>query len=118
MSLTNEQIQEAKAKLEATRIKLEAEIEDLETPKDFGDDIDGGDEEADEAEEFSANMGMAQDVHKRHEAVVTALSKIDREVYGKSGKSGDDIAWDVLSVNPESKFTKAEMDKMREENTK
>ncbi|MDP3881170.1 MAG: hypothetical protein Q8Q32_03270 [bacterium] len=109
MTLNESQIEEAKAKLAETRAMLEGEIEKLEGPVDLGPGDEGYDEdtEADEAEELSTNRGAAHELRGRHEAVVTALSKIDRGVYGKCEEGSEDIEWEVLSVNPEAKYCKA-----------
>ncbi|MEZ4156636.1 MAG: TraR/DksA C4-type zinc finger protein [Candidatus Paceibacterota bacterium] len=111
MALTQEQIEKAKARLEELRAELEKDIDYLESPVDYGDDIDSGDEEADEAEEFSANAGQALDVHARHEAVVTALSKIDRGVYGTCEECSGQIEEEVLLVNPEARYCKKDIAK-------
>ncbi len=97
---------ELKGKLEQLRQQLEKELAAFQKPTDMGDDIDAGDEEADEAEEFSANMGMAQSVKQRHEQVVAALGKIVSNTYGKCDQCGMEIELELLSVNPESPLCK------------
>ena len=108
MALNEQQIEEAKAKLMETRAMLEGEIEELEGPVNLGPGDEGydPDTEADEAEELSTNRGAAHELRQRHEAVVTALSKIDRSVYGKCDDGDEEIEWEVLSVNPEAKYCK------------
>ena len=57
-------------KLEATRATLEKELAGLRKPSSMdGGEVDAFDGETDEAEEFSANMGMAESLKQRHEAV-------------------------------------------------
>jgi len=95
--------QELQGKLEETREQLKNDIAGLSAPINMGDDIDGGDEEADEAEELGANFGALSSLKARLEDVETALNKIERGVYGICEKSGEAIDIELLRVNPETK---------------
>ncbi|MDO8602156.1 MAG: TraR/DksA C4-type zinc finger protein [bacterium] len=98
---------ELKQKLENIKVQLERELKDFRKPTDMGDDIDALDEEADEAEEFSANSGMAQAVQDRHEAVINALGKLDQGTYGICETCQREIELELLKVDPESRLCKA-----------
>jgi DnaK suppressor protein len=95
-----------KEKLEALRAQLEQELKGFKNPTEMGDEIDALDTEADEAEEFSANAGMAQSIQDRHEAVVAALSKLERGGYGVCEECGGEIEPALLDVDPESRCCK------------
>lgn len=98
---------ELKKKLEESKASLEKELKGLRKPADMdGGEVDSFDGETDEAEEFSANMGMAESLKQRHEAVIEALGKMERGGYGVCEKCGMDIELDLLKVDPESKFCK------------
>ena len=99
-------LDELKKRLEKTKEKLESEIADLKKPVDMGDDIDHFDEEADEAEEFSANMGMLQTLKMRYERVKRALMRMAGRSYGTCVKCGQNIEIEVLNADPESDFCK------------
>lgn len=103
---TKQELDDYKQKLELERLKLEKEISTLIVPVDMGSDVDAGDEEADEAEEFSQNQGTAVELKKRHAAINEALNRIGAGSYGKCQKCEMEIEKEVLAVNPESRFCK------------
>lgn len=94
-------------KLEALRDQLAKELEQLKNPAELGDEADALDTEADEAEEFSANAGMAQAIQDRHEAVVAALGKLERGGYGVCEACKGQIETELLMIDPESRWCKA-----------
>ena len=97
-----------KAQLTKIQVELEAELKKLNEPVNMGDDIDSFDEEADEATEFSANMGMVQALKRRYHSVQEALAKIEVGTYGACEACGKPIEAEVLEVNPESALCKAD----------
>ncbi len=99
---------EAKKKLEALQIQLGKELKAFKSPTDMGGaEVDAFDAEADEAEELSANAGMAQAVQDRHEAVVAALGKLEQGTYGVCESCKGEIEAALLAVNPESRLCKS-----------
>lgn len=77
-----------KKELEARKKDLEEKIKKLSSPVDFGDDVEGNEdmsEEADEAEEFGANIAVAQTLKKELIDVMAGLEKIERGEYGECG---------------------------------
>lgn len=97
---------ELKKKLEMLRDQLAGELKQFQNPAEMGDEIDALDTEADEAEEFSANAGMAQAVLQRHEAVVAALGKLDAGTYGVCERCKKEIEPALLDIDPESRWCK------------
>ena len=105
--LTGEQRAAFAEQLEKTKTRLETEIKELGKTPDFGDEPDHFEEKADEAEEYSANLGMGQTLKQRLENVVRALEKMARGAYGTCEQCGNDIELAVLETDPESRFCKA-----------
>lgn len=90
------------------RIKrgIEKKIKSLYRVPEFGSDVDSGDEETNESEEFGAQLSIAQ-TYKEHLADVdVALKKIKEKKYGICEKCGKKISVDVLRAVPESRLCK------------
>ncbi|HEY4523949.1 MAG TPA: TraR/DksA C4-type zinc finger protein [Candidatus Paceibacterota bacterium] len=105
--LNDTEIATFKQKLEEERKQIELEIKNLEKSPDFGSDVtELNDEEADEAEEFSTNVGIADTLKIRLREIEDALKKVRERTYGKCEKCGKDIEPDLLHVNPESRLCK------------
>ncbi len=85
---------------------LENRVKKLQKIPDFGDDIDSGDEETDETEEFSTQLSIAQNYKEKLVDVDVALGKIKKHEYGICEKCEKKISTDVLEVVPESRFCK------------
>lgn len=98
--------EELKRKLHETETALEAEIAKLKTPVDMGDDIDSYDEEADEAEEYSGNLGQSEALRERLDNVKLALAKIEKGTYGVCEIDNNPIEEEVLQANPEARYCK------------
>lgn len=97
-----------KFKNQLIRLKnfLEGRVKKLQKVPDFGDDIDSGDEEAQETEEFGTQLSIAQDYKEKIADIDMALEKIKKQKYGICEKCGESISADVLKVAPESKLCK------------
>lgn len=94
-----------KQKLEEERRQIELEIKNLEKVPEFGSDVtDFNEEEADEAEEFSTNLGIKEPLKARLKDIQDALKKITSHIYGRCEKCGEEIASELLRVNPESRL--------------
>ncbi len=104
--LTKDQLTSAKKKLEETKTDLEKQIKNVKETPEFGSDVDHFEEEANEAEETGKNIGMEQAFKERYEAVVHALDKVEKGTYGKCEKCGNEIEWELLNVDPESRLCK------------
>ncbi|MDR3581907.1 MAG: TraR/DksA C4-type zinc finger protein [Candidatus Pacebacteria bacterium] len=93
--------------MEKERLLLLEEIKQSEKPVDFGEDVDGFEEETDEAEEIGNQLAVAQDLKRRLDEIDVALSKIHSGTYGKCEKCGKEIESEVLDMNPEATLCKA-----------
>jgi len=83
---------------------LKEQIESLKTVPDFGSDVDHFEEEAEEAEAFSGNLGVSSALNERLLNIQRALDKIDAGTYGKCEECGGEIEKEVLDVDPESRL--------------
>jgi len=105
--LTEKDLQNLKEQLEKEAGELEAQLSTAKKGSDFGSDVETDfSEEADEAEEFAANLGMQDSLKDRMQDIENALDKILRGAYGKCEKCGMEIPMEVLKVNPESRLCK------------
>ena len=101
--LIKKQINSLKKKLAATKKDLEKQIKDLGIMPEFGTDTDHFEEEADEAEEFSKNAGIAEALKNRLNDVANASNKIGTSDYGRCEKCGKEIEFKILNIDPESR---------------
>jgi RNA polymerase-binding protein DksA len=92
--------------LEKTRKDIQNKIKRLYKVPDFGSDVDSGEEESDESEEFSTQLSIAQTYKERLADIDTALGKIEKKKYGICEKCGKKISLDVLKITPESRLCK------------
>lgn len=104
--LNEKELQGFKEQLEKEAGELEAQLNRHKGDTDFGSDIDHGDEEADEAEEYSNDLGIQEALKERMNDVEHALDKMTRNEYGKCEKCGMGISLEVLKANPESRLCK------------
>jgi len=104
--LTLEETNEYKKRLGAEKERLLREIKKDSRPTDFGNDVDAGDEEADEAEEFSNKLATRQILQDRVNKIDAALEKVQKGTYGICEKCGKEISKEVLDLVPESECCK------------
>jgi len=105
--LNEKQLQELKEQLEKEAGELEAQLANVSKTADFGNDTETDfSQEADEAEEFSSQLGMQETFKERLQDIEAALEKISKGEYGKCEKCGKDISLELLKVNPESRLCK------------
>ena len=83
------------------------EIKELNQPVNFGDDIDHGEEKADEAEELSNRFGEENDLKKNLDEIDAALEKIETGNYGRCESCGKEIEDEILNISPESRLCEA-----------
>jgi DnaK suppressor protein len=93
-------------KLEKERAGLLEELKKDQKPEDFGSDVDGLDEETDEAEELGNQLAVNQVLKDRIEEINEALEKIQAGKYGLCEKCGGKISEDVLDAIPSSRLCK------------
>lgn len=94
--------------LEKAQQELKLELSKIPQVPDLGDDTEGElfEEEADEAEEYSTNLGIKDALKQRLIEVEDALERIKKGTYGKCEKCGMDIEEAVLKAAPESLYCK------------
>ncbi|MEK7624174.1 MAG: hypothetical protein AAB404_00375 [Patescibacteria group bacterium] len=92
-----------KNKLEKEKKALEVEINSLNTPPQFGDDMDES-EKTDEIEAFGANLGLQQVLKNRLENINSALRKMEQEKYGFCEQCGKKMSRIILRILPDSRL--------------
>jgi DnaK suppressor protein len=105
--MNQDQLKEYKTKLEKERGLIAAEIARDESPVDFGNDIDHGDEESDKSEQVGDQLAAAQDLKNRLNEIDIALGKIQTGEYGICEKCGKPIEHEILAIDPESRFCRS-----------
>lgn len=93
-------------KLKEREEKIEAQLAAFKENLDFGDETDHFEEEADEAEEFGAWLGLKKVLNSQLARVRLALAKIHIGTYGTCESCGKPIERDLLTVDPESPYCK------------
>jgi RNA polymerase-binding transcription factor DksA len=104
--MKQEKLNDYKIKLEKERLLLLEEIKKDEKPADFGTDVDGFEEETDEAVDIGNHLAIAGDLKLRLSEIDVALSKIHSATYGKCEKCGKEIEESTLDINPETTLCK------------
>lgn len=104
--MKKEKIDGYKKMLEQEKNLISRDIVDLKKPVDFGDDIDHGEEEADETEELVNRSAEEKDLQKGLDDINAALAKIEKGEYGVCESCGGEIEEEVLDAAPESRLCK------------
>lgn len=100
-------LQNYKEQLEKEAGELEIKIKALKKMPEFGNDVESDfSEEADEAEQYSANLGEKDAYKERLADIEHAIEKTVSGGYGKCEKCGKEISADVLKASPESRLCK------------
>lgn len=73
---------------------------------DFGNDVDGFEEEADEFEEAGSTLSIKEVLGERKKRIEKALKKIDEKKYGACESCGKQIEEKLLLIDPESELCK------------
>lgn len=100
--LSKTDIKKFEARLLEDKKRVWDEIQKLESPTDFGDDIDHGDEEGDEDEELENTSSVAETLRNRLADIEDAINKIKTGEYGVCEECGREIELEVLETAPES----------------
>lgn len=100
--ITNDKIQEIEEKLRAEKKDLEGKIAGHTKTTLFGSEgeIDDSSPQADEVEEMTNDLSIAQVYRERLEEVENTLNKINSGKYGVCEKCGDNIEEDALMKSP------------------
>ena len=101
--LNAQELEVYKRRLEAERERLMREIEGDSQPHNQGNDVTrSGEEEADEAEEFSNQLAVAQTLRDEVNEIDQALERIRKGNYGMCAKCDMEIPKPILNIAPES----------------
>lgn len=109
--MEKQELEKFKNKLEEEKKDMEREINHLKVVPDFGDDIDSGEEEADESAAYGDQLALSETFKQRLADINLALDKIAKGKYGICEKCGEEISVKVLEVDPESKLCQADKQK-------
>jgi len=105
--MQEKELLEFKTMLLAREEELRARFAKLDTELDFGDDVDGFDEESDETEEFANQVGLREIFREEITDITHALQKIENHTYGICEVCHESIASDVLRIQPASRLCHA-----------
>jgi len=104
--MKKEERKRLEAQLKEREEKLESQLAEFKKDLDFGDETDHFEEEADEAEEFGAWLGLKRMLGRQLARVRLALAKMNIGTYGICESCGKEIEPELLAVNPESTLCK------------
>ena len=105
--MNKEELKKLEEKLLDEKKLIEANLKRFESELDFGDDIDHGEEEADEAEETESFLSIKENQDKRLKQIENALRKIQNGTYGICEECGGKIEKEILDIDPESSLCKS-----------
>ena len=109
--MTNQELEKFKKALEKVKEDLEREVKHLKDVPDFGNDIDSGEEEADESAAYGDQLALMETFKLRLDDIELALDKIAKGKYGICEKCGKEISARVLEADPESRLCQADKQK-------
>ncbi|KKU15612.1 hypothetical protein A3I34_00390 [Candidatus Jorgensenbacteria bacterium RIFCSPLOWO2_02_FULL_45_12] len=104
MPFSKEQLTNWKRAIQNALAEVVKRLNKIRNYSDFGEDLDGPDEEADETEEFLKDKGIESVLSARLGRLDKALDKIEGNTYGKCELCGKEIEAAILDVDPESLF--------------
>lgn len=93
-------------KLREEEATLQNELAHLKDNLDFGDDVDGLEEETNETEEFGNMLSVKSSLDDRMRRVKEALERIAKGAYGTCVSCGKPIEPAVLEADPTSTLCK------------
>ncbi|HMB17318.1 MAG TPA: TraR/DksA C4-type zinc finger protein [Candidatus Paceibacterota bacterium] len=106
MPLSKEKIEEYKKDLLNEKKQIQEELKNLKEGLDFGDDVDSGDEETDESEEFANYIDVKMSLEESLDDINKALEKIKEGTYGICEECEKEIEEKVLEASPSSRLCK------------
>lgn len=107
MTLTSEQREGFERKLHDEERHLLSDLGELDKNRDFGDDVDGFEEETDETEEMANSLGVKSSLSSQLAEVRAAIERLRKGGYGICTNCGKDIELPVLEAFPSSTLCKA-----------
>lgn len=107
MNFSETQLEHFATVLHGEKEKINEELSRIKnTSSDFGNDIDGLDEETDESEEIGNMLSVQEALEERKKRIEKALQKVKEKKYGACESCGKQIEEKLLLVDPESEFCK------------
>lgn len=106
MPLNKEDLKNLKEDLRKKEKDLKGRLKNEEKSPEFGSDIDSFDEEADEVEEYSNQLGIQEALKVELEEIKRALNKIEKGEFGYCEKCKKEISFNLLKIDPESRLCK------------
>ncbi len=104
--MNQQTLKEIENKLIKEKELIEENLKQLASQLDFGDDIDEGEEEADESEETGNFLSVKTNQEQRLQQIANALQRIHDETYGICEQCGREIESEVIEAAPESELCK------------
>lgn len=101
--LNQEELKKLEEELARRREELMAKIQKNSEPHNAANEVvKSGEEEADEAEDFSNQLAIVQTFRDEVQEIDTAMERIRKGEYGKCMNCGGEIPKEVLAAAPES----------------
>lgn len=100
--MKDEERKKFESELREEESKVKKQLSRFKEGLDFGDDVDHGDEEADETEEFGTWLGLKKILEHHLQNVRRALAKFGLGSYGRCEQCGKEIETRLLEADPES----------------
>jgi DnaK suppressor protein len=106
MSFSKEQTEELKTKLLEEKKRILFHLKSAKKSSGFGGGAEDPEDEADETEEFANYLGVEQVEENSIHEIDVALDKMIDGSYGICEQCDQDISYELLSLQPESKLCK------------
>ncbi|MFA5870510.1 MAG: TraR/DksA C4-type zinc finger protein [Candidatus Paceibacterota bacterium] len=106
MSFSKEQTEELKIKLLEEKKRILSHLKSAKKSSGFGGGAEDPEDEADETEEFANYLGVEQIEENSIHEIDVALDKMTDGSYGICEQCDQDISYELLSIQPESKLCK------------
>ena len=107
MKFSDTQLDHYRSLLHEEEEKIHEELLKLkQQSSDFGNDVDGFEEESDESEEIGNILSVKETLEERMRKIDKALEKIKEKKYVVCESCGKDIEEKLLAIDPESEFCK------------
>ncbi len=100
MELTEQQVDALKTALTKKREEVLGLLKGYERNLDFGSDVDSGDEETDESEEYANYLGVSQALKEHLMRIDEALVRLQSGHYGVCEVCGKALPFELLKQNP------------------
>lgn len=104
MSLNKEQLNELEKRLLEIKSETEKRLQGIKKSRDYGDDVDGFDEETDEAEEFANTVQIERALNDKLHKINDLMARVKEGDYGVCKKCESGMGYEFLKENPDSQM--------------